>query len=325
MTGGQAYGDEKIGTFATPRSQRTVRNGIRKSASHLDISLVLDHRPAIPVHHCPLTVMGIHLICRHGHPVERHGTPLAVGLRGDIFTNHPPAFTDIELRSPMSCTDILVFRIAPRQHLLPQSLRDAGVVTEEPEQPLRIGGVRRDYRVSELIAALGIEMVHAYHVRGEPAPVVDVRLPARHTAPDEPVIQREFFGTRSHKTDKQFILRRIVIRRTIYGNPVLRAVRQAYAVVVGLHLVITRPVRSEDSVRNAPEQSAFRLARNAVGVDSVRELMPGHELHTVESLSVGLIRLAPDSVTYPGACHQVAFVGAVDEIARPDFGSSVGR
>ena len=138
---------------------------------------------------------------------------------------------------------------------------------------------------------LGIGMVHSDHIRGKRAAVVDVGLVAGHLAPDEIIAQ---FGVRVglENPDEKFVCPGIVIVRFFNRNHVLRDIRQADAVVVGLDTGITLTALLRGRIGNAPEQAALGFSGDDIGIDPVRELVQVQLLIAVPGLPVNAVVFA---------------------------------
>ena len=162
-------------------------------------------------------------------------------------------------------------------------------------------------------------MVHTYHIGTEAATVIDIRLSAGHTAPDEVVVQACFLRLGGYQTGEQFIMGRLVVFRLIDRDAVFKAVRQAYTEIVGLN----EPVAGAGGLKlpgaHAPKQPAGRRAGRHERIHSVRELMPVEHLDSVPRLAVFFIAFTPDTVFHSCGGHQVALIGTVD---KPGGGES---
>ena len=261
--------------------------------------------------------MGVHPVGGETDPVGDFGLPFTVCLCGDIFADHAARFPDIDLVRPVVRPDILVLRETPALHLVLEDGRYPGIRHIEIQQSQGVVLMGLQDLLPLFPGRLRISVVHADHIRGERSAVVDVRLVVGHAAPDEIVVQ-DWVRVGLEHADEQLVDRGIVTFRAGDRHLVLRYVRQADTVVVGLDVVIPGAVRFERPVADAPEQSAAWVAGLDEGVDPVDELMHMPQLGTVVGLTVFRVVLPSHAVADPGLCHEVALVGAVDELVRLD-------
>ena len=99
-----------------------------------------------------------------------------------------------------------------------------------------------DYFLALFPGALGIVVVHAYHIRRECPAVVHIGLAIGHPAPDEILVDLPHMGLGGIDTRQKFISGRVVILRFFNGNAVFKRVGQANAVVIGLDQIVSGSV-----------------------------------------------------------------------------------
>ena len=96
-----------------------------------------------------------------------------------------------------------------------------------------------------------------------------------------------------------------------------RVVGHAHAEAIGLHPAVAFADMEREVVgEHRGQQAARGVAGDYIRVHHVVELVypvEGQQLDAVECLVVSGVSFAPDRIAHAGFCHQVAFVGGVDE------------
>src|SRR5690606_28015729 len=99
------------------------------------------------------------------------------------------------------------------------------------------------------------------------------------------------------------------------GQSVLRSISGTQPEAVRLDAVIAGPFFARPVPIDARQQPAGRIARRAVRIDWLDELMVNGPagLHAIERFTVLRVGFAADVIAHASGRHQVAFIGGVDE------------
>ena len=309
---GAGYGNryDQVAAFRCFGQDGAQRYGVRIGRVYADIALVLHKTLGCDV--------ALHIVRIHGIGAHADGIFNGYAAHDLVFghhaqADHPAAFPDIDLVGPVAVIRKLVPGQAPFLHFGTHVIRHPRVVGQEIEQSFLVGFVLADDFPALFVGGFRVIVAHADIVEAEGAVVVHVCFPVGDGV--EFVEGLEPAGIQH--PDRQFVLRGVVAGRFFKRGAVGRYVGQAGPETISLHFPVAFAVHARRLGGNAGQDAAGRVAGPDVGADvQVAEVVPVVEnagLHAVPLFVVFAVGFPAYAVGDACSCHQVAFVGGVDE------------
>ena len=107
---------------------------------------------------------------------------------------------------------------------------------------------------------------------------------------------------------------RIIISRSFKRTTILRCTGQTKPEIIGLYQLVSTTRRLQRVRLDTPTEATGRIALYQIGIDSIRELVIGRKLNAIQRLVKIRIIFTPNKIGDTRTCHQIAFVGTINEL-----------